>query len=71
MIRVKAVDCFCRGAPSLMFDGILDASLSEKDSTTGVTLENLELHLPPHSLDSHQAQKNKTKFWTEPMFLLP
>ena len=54
-----------------MFDGILDASLSEKDSTTGVTLENLELHLPPHSLDSHQAQKNKTKFWTEPMFLLP
>ena len=54
-----------------MFDRILDATLSEKDSTTGVTQDNLELHLPPHSLDSQQTQKNKTKFWTEPMLLLP
>ena len=37
-LRVKAADCFRRGAPSLMFDGILNATLSEKNvSTSGVT----------------------------------
>ena len=54
-----------------MFDGILNVTLSEKVSTTGVTQENFELPLPPNSLDSHQTQNNKTKFWTESMFLLP
>ena len=65
--KVKAVGWFCRGAPSLMFDEILNATLSEKLSITGVTQENLELPLPPISLDSHQTQ-NKMKFWTDPRF---
>ena len=57
-------------APSLMFDRILNATLSQV-STTGVTQENLELPLLPNSLDSHQTQNNKMKFWTDPTFLLP
>ena len=51
---IKTVDCFHRGAVSLMFDRILNATLSEeKVSTTGVTQRYLELPLPPNSLDSH------------------
>ena len=47
-LRVKTVGCFCSGAPSLMFDGILNVTLSEeKFSTTGVTQGNLELLLHP------------------------
>ena len=39
---------------SLMFDRILNATLSEeKVSTTRVTEGNLELPLSPNSLDSH------------------
>ena len=53
----------------LFFDGVLNATLSEKVSTTGVTQENLELRLPPKSLDSHQTL-NMMKFWTGPTFLL-
>ena len=53
---VKAIGCFRRGAPSLMFDGILNVSLSEEVSTTGVTQGNLNLILRPNSLDSHQKQ---------------
>ena len=68
LIRVKAVGCFCRVAPSLMFDGILNAAMSEKVSTTGAIQENLELPLCPNSLDSHQMQNNKMKFWTDPTF---
>ena len=41
--RVKPVDCFCRGAPSLMSDRILNVTLSEEVSTTGVTQGNLKL----------------------------
>ena len=67
---VKTVGYFCRGALSLMFDRILDATLSEKVSTTGVTQENLELSLLPHALDSHQTKNSKMKFWTDPTFLL-
>ena len=56
-ILVKAIGCFCRGAPSLMFDGILSVTLSEKKvSTTGVTQGNLKLLLRSNSLDSHQTQ---------------
>ena len=52
--RVKAVGRFRRGAVSLMFDRILNATLSEeKVSTTRVTEGNLELPLSPNSLDSH------------------
>ena len=40
--HVKHVGCFRRGAPSLMFDGILNVTLSEEASTTGVTEGNLE-----------------------------
>ena len=36
-----------------MFGGILNATLSEKVSTTGATHKNLELALLPNSLDSH------------------
>ena len=51
---IKTVDCFHRGAVSLMFDRILNATLSEeKVSTNGVTQGYLELPLPPNSLDSH------------------
>ena len=40
---------------SLMFDRILNAILSEeKVSTTRVTQGNLELPLPPNSLDTKQ-----------------
>ena len=46
--HVNVVVCFCRGAPSLIFYGILSATLSnEKISTTGVTQWNLELPPPP------------------------
>ena len=55
--RVKVAGCFRRGAASLMFDGILNVTLSEEVSTTGVTQGNLELPLPPNSFDSHQTQK--------------
>ena len=71
LIRVKAVSCFSRGALSLVFGGILNLTLSEKVSTTGATHKNLESPLLPNSLDSHQTQNNKMKFWTGPMFLLP
>ena len=41
---VRAVGYFRRRAPSLMFDGILNATLSEeKVSTTGVTQGNLKI----------------------------
>ena len=49
--RVKPVGCFHTGAPSLMFDGMLNVTLSEEVSTTGVTQGNLKLPLPPDSLD--------------------
>ena len=39
-----------------MFDGILNVTLSEEVSTTGVTQGNLELVLRPNSADSHQTQ---------------
>ena len=69
---VKTVGCFCRGAPSRMFAAILNATLSEKvSSTTGVTQEYLELPLLPNSLDSHQTQNSKMRFWTDTTFLLP
>ena len=40
-----------------MFDGILNVTLSEEVSTNGVKQGNLELPLPPDSLDQHQTQK--------------
>ena len=52
-----------------MLGGILNATLSEKVSTTGVAQENLELPLLPNSLDSHQTQNNKMAFWANPTFL--
>ena len=51
-----------------MFDRIVNATLSEKVSTIGVTQESLGLLPPPNSLDSHQAQNSKIKFWTDPTF---
>ena len=54
------------GELSQMFDGILNEALHEKFSTTGVTQENLDVPLPPNSLDSHQAQTNKIKFLAGP-----
>ena len=48
---VKPVGCFRRRAPSLMFDGILNVTLSEEISITRVTQGNLGLP------DSHQTQK--------------
>ena len=51
--QVKTVDCFRGGALLLMFDRILNVTLSKEISTTGITQKNLELPLPPNSLDSH------------------
>ena len=54
---VKVVGCFRKGAPSLMFNEILNETLPEiKVSTTGVTQGNLELLLRPNSPNSHQTQ---------------
>ena len=50
--RVKSIDCFRRGAPSLMFDRILNVTLSDELLTTGVTQGNLDIPLLPKSLDS-------------------
>ena len=69
-MRVKVVGCFYRGAPSLVFDGIVNATVSEI-STTWVAQENFELPLPPSSLDSHQTQNNKVKVRTDSTFLFP
>ena len=49
--RVKPVGCFRTGAPSVMLDGILNETLPQEVSTTGVTEGNLKLPLPPDSLD--------------------
>ena len=49
--RVKAVGCFRTRPSSLMFDGILSVTLSEEVFIAGVTQGNLELPLPPDSLD--------------------
>ena len=55
-----------------MLDGILNATLSEeKISATGVTQENLELPLPPNSLDSHQTKNNNMKSWIDPTSSFP
>ena len=71
-LYVKAVDCFCRGPPSLMFDGILHVTLSEeKISTTGVTQGNLKLLLRPNSPDSQKHKYKKMKYWTYPTSSLP
>ena len=62
----KAVGCFHRGAASLMFDGVLNGTLSEKKvSTAGVTQGNLELLLSPNSPDltQTQAKQEKTLDW--------
>ena len=68
ILRVKAVDRFRKGAPWLMFDGILNVTLSEeKVFTTGVTQGNLELFLSsksprPHFLEGkliHLVEKAK------------
>ena len=56
-LQVKAVGCFRRGAPSLMFEGLLNVTLSEeKVATAGVVQGNLELLLRPNSPDSHQTE---------------
>ena len=60
---VRPVGCFNSAAPLLMFDEILNVTLSEEASTTGVTEENLELPLPSNSLDSHQTQKQQDEIF--------
>ena len=55
-LHVKAVDGFRRGALSLIFKGVLNATLSGEVSATGITQGKLELLLPPNSPDSHQTQ---------------
>ena len=58
-LRVKTDGCFRRGAPSLMFDGILNVTLSEeKVYTIGVIQGNLELLLRPNFL-IHTKHKYK------------
>ena len=63
---VKLVGSFSRRAPSLMFDGVLNATLSEeKVSTIAVKQENLKLRLRLNFLDSHQTKNNKMKSCTD------
>ena len=52
-----SVGCFRRGASLLIFDGILNVTLPEELFTAGVTQGNLELPLPPNSIDSHKNIK--------------
>ena len=52
-----SVDCFHREASLLIFDGILNVILLEELFATGVTQGNLELPLPPNSLNSHKNTK--------------
>ena len=51
--RVSTVGCFRGGAVLLIFDRILNVTLSEEVSTTVVKKDNLELPLPPNSFDLH------------------
>ena len=51
--RVNTVGCFRGGAVLLIFDRILNVTLSEEVSTTVVKKDNLELPLPRNSLDLH------------------
>ena len=48
--RVTPVSCFRTGALSLMFDVILNVTLSEEVSITGVTQVSASAPLPPDSL---------------------
>ena len=69
--RVKPVGCFCTGDPLLIFDGIVNVTLSEDVFTIGVTQGYLELALPPDSLDQYQTKNNKMKSWTNPTSSFP
>ena len=53
--RVKAADCFRKGAPSLMFDRIL-MRLCLRRRFLSMWLHK-KISNPPNSLDSHQTQK--------------
>ena len=69
--RVKLVGCFPRGAPLLMFDGILNVTLPGEVSTTRITQGNLELPLLLILL-IHVKHKNDTmKSCTNPMSSFP
>ena len=60
---VKGVGCLRGEAPLLIFDRILNATLSEgKVSAAGVTQRSPELPLPPNSFYSRQTQSNKMTF---------
>ena len=51
-VHVNTVGVFRRGVPSLMFDGVLNVTLSEeKVSSPGTRQGDLELLLPPNSPD--------------------
>ena len=55
--HIKTIGCFRGGAPSLMFDEILSATLSKENiSTIGDTQGNVELFFPPNSSVLHQAK---------------
>ena len=70
--RVMAIDCFCRGVPSLMFDGVQNVALSEeKVSTTAVTQGNLEILLAPNSIDLHQTKKQQDEILDCPSSSFP
>ena len=68
---VKPVCCFCRGAPSLIFDGILNGTLSEEVSTPGVKQRNLEPPCLLILLIHTKYKSNKTKSWTDPTSSIP
>ena len=58
--RVKAVGCFRRGALSLIFRGVLNATLSlETVSNIAFTEGNLESPLPHNYFDLNQMKKEE------------
>ena len=64
--RAMVAGCFRGEAPSLMFDGILNATLSDEEvSTTRVSSPCLQI------LNSHQTQNNKMISQTEPTSSIP
>ena len=54
-----------------MFDGILNVTLSEEVSTTGVTQGNLELLLRPNSADHTKRKYKKMKSRIDPTSSFP
>ena len=71
-LHVKAVCCFHRGAPSMMFDEILNVTLSEeKVSTTRLHMGILNCSCVLILLIHTKHKYKKMKSWTDPISSFP